>query len=203
MVNWLKKLNQAKPFPVPFKTRDKIPFRGKETQDFGAWNIDQSMNEEEANKEEMMHPDMSYLGQGNVGMAYQTPESVIKYTSDLSECEAAERLYQNPIPCAVRVLSSPVILNDHLAKLELEKVTPLNLQQKEVISAAYDCYDQERTSDCLDQLDSHYDQKLILDYRILRECLWSNGFDPIDAHHDNVGYNSKGELVLLDLGGSV
>jgi hypothetical protein len=205
-VNWLAKLNQSKPFPVPFNTRDNIPIskaRDPSTP-WGAWNVNEVMRPEEAEFEETSHPNMSYLDQGNVGVVYDLGDSVIKYTSDVSEAQSAQEIYENPIPCAVRVLQPPTMINDKLAKIVLEKVTPLNSAQKKIIWDAVDTYENNRGETLEDMIErlSPTERQLVLDYDYLRNCLWENGFNSGETHEHNIGYNSEGTLVLLDLGGA-
>jgi hypothetical protein len=197
-MSWLSRTSQVKPFPVPFQNRDPIPMFPLEEDPKGISNVDYLMNQEQADEQERMHPEMSYLNQGNKGIVYETENSVIKYTSDVKEMDAALRLYEVPLSCAVRVLSPPVKITEDLVKLELEKVEPLSNEEIRVIDAFHFVFRQGRKPDNL-TVGLEYPE-LLAEFRGLRECLRSYGFRLVDVHGDNVGRNANGDMVLLDLG---
>lgn len=182
------------------------------------------MTEQEAKQEEDI-PELQYLGQGSEGVAYSHFNGVIKYTDEPREVSSARRLFRNPIPCTVKVLSEPRILhdnrNDFLAAIELERVQPLSPAEREVLydfSRSYRFYGDAETlrtkNELLQSWNTYQDffpdqqlfqetiNKLTDEYKTMAECLRANHFSPDDAHPWNLGRNKEGHLVLLDLGHS-
>lgn len=185
--------------PLPF--REDVPIY-PDAPYYGANRIDHSMNQETADLTEKQHPNMSYLGQGNIGVAYDAGDRVIKITSDPTEYRAALQQFENPIPCLVNCLAPPEIIQKHdndpnkiIYKLTLEKVYPLTEDEFEILDAYLDESEFEDTDD--------YD-----DYSIVQECkklmdeFVAYNVRVPDAHAGNIGRNNAGRLVLLDLGGS-
>lgn len=195
-MSWLSKVSQFKPFPLPADA----PWDDK---NFGAFRVDELMSEDTASSESVMHPDLSFLGQGNIGVAYRSDGYVIKYTSDVQEYRAGVFLVNNPTPCTVRVYGcDEVQSNPGVWKLVLEEVTPIDDVDKNDVNSIHDFWS------VYDDFPDDYslvatNKKLYYDYVWLIQCLTENGLDAWDAHGGNVGYNSKGRLVLLDVGKTI
>ncbi|KKN50718.1 hypothetical protein LCGC14_0629790 [marine sediment metagenome] len=174
---------KAKPMPLPYRSTIKYlePPIGNEWlhkyHGSGAFDIDKIMSEEAAEKEEKKRPSMTWLGHGNMGIAYQDKGKVIKYTDESSEAKAAERLMRSPIPCTVSVYDVELV-EDRLWSLVLEKVKPITWKE----------YSEAMESGLVEELN---------------DCLIEHGYFIDDVHWKNLGWNQDGDLVLLDLGGTL
>jgi hypothetical protein len=163
--------------PLPYEST--IPeIIDRDYHGFGRTIMDRRMTEETARREEERNPGLHWIGHGNCGIAYETANgTVIKYTDDRLEFEAASRLMENPIPCTVRVYDAYVVqeYKPFLWAIELEKVIPM--KESEDFSSE--------------------GQRQIAN---VKACLESNRYNSTEAFYKNLGWNKDGNLVLLDLG---
>lgn len=165
-----------KDMPLPFQGVG-VPLSQKPSDYWGASNIHEKMREQTAHDQESRHPHLQYFDQGNVGLVYEENGNIIKYTYSREEFEMASHLYNNPIPCTVKVMEPPIQIQKQpdLYKIVLEKVQRFGDKEK------YNLYNSPRYFD-------------------LNKCLESNGLEGYDLHSKNIGVNSSGQWVVLDMG---
>jgi len=81
--------------------------------------------------------------------------------------------------CVVKVLLPPEAIQSDLYKITLEKVINLTTEQ-------------------INNFEN--DENIAENYRSMERCLEENGYCTTDASPENIGYNSVGNMVILDLG---
>lgn len=198
--NWLQKISQFKDMPVPHP--DTIPEYNKQQEYGGHYNIDTIMTEETARSEESKH-DFRYLGDGMMGLVFHKNGRTYKYVADDDEVAGAERAYENPLSCIANVLEPPRMVQEYpkpIWLITMEKVELLNDFEQDVIRDYRNKIQGETYNDII--LDMSESQSIIQNYDNLVDCLETNSFGSNDAHAENIGYDSQGNLVLFDLGGS-
>lgn len=198
----------AKDMPVPFGERDKRPInqdkiKGRKGSDF----IDVIMHDVTREDEENAFPDMKYLNQGNRGIVYDLGNGkVLKYVFERNEYETALYIQQNPIPCAVRIFDVQMVQkgDGNVYRIISEKLLPLKRKKDiDIINKLRDFIKPIITQKGLGgfkSIPSNIRNGVAADYLDMCHCLVSRGYSISDAHGENVGYNSEGNLVLMDLG---
>lgn len=185
--NWLKKISQKKPMPLPFSSEGLLGGKGLEEMDF-------SMSRETADFEKQRHPDINFWAAGNKGLVADIGDKVVKYTFSQKELETAKKIMYarqdgDPIECVAQVYDIEEIQHhpEYIGKIVFEKVTPL------IIPKAKNQF--EYVTD--DEIKAMYTEN---EYEELLDCLESNNISYYDSHTANLGRNSQGKLVLLDIG---
>ena len=220
-MNWIEKIAQSKPMPLPFSTDDESG---------GTQWIDREMSQQTADQLKEQYPGINFLGGGGVGVAGEHGGNAIKFTLDFQEASLAEELMKKNLSCIVDVYSVKQVQEEAHGKvavwaIESEKVdTNLTKEQKDLggnINAdlKYGTYSRwgvnspipssitEQGWEAVKQYfyekytkQYPHEQQFITDYLEMRTCIENSNLITQDAHGDNVGYNKKGKLVLFDLG---
>jgi len=210
MKNWMQKIAQAPPKPMALPFRRSLPYDPSELE-LGAHQVDQTMDESTALSEEETFPEMEYLDEGAVGVAYKYDHPtygniVIKYTPDYEEAAAAGLIYKNPLPCFVNIHEEPKELTAedgrHVWRIISEEVQVLDKVETTFVKKIQRFYHEQKAYPIMNYLWPLAYKKLYTDYKAMAECIEENGFSIDDAHGGNIGYNSEGRLVLFDLGES-
>lgn len=188
--------------------------------------VDEGLNPDVADALTKEFGPLKYLGHGSYGIAYdqKNPERVLKVTDDDSEAIAANRLMQNPIPCAVRIYSVKKLNDMGWWALETQRVNPIPVNTKRYIAYIASLFNSnfdnnvgENTtfeyalegtksdSECRIRFGISIDKarEIFNRYRTMFMCLKSNGFNATDAYSSNIGINKNGSFILLDVGHSV
>lgn len=200
-MSWFKKISMPLPFERPI---DKYPGGGY-------YNIDRIMSEETAEKEKLHRHKPEYLGSGSFGVAAIDPKtnSVVKYSAERNEYEIAKFLFHNPCPCFVKILEEPTIIQStgkpvysivtekvrELFESEEDKIYLMNL--RELAERRPENYLREYENKLMKYPENEF---IIKKHQELYECLQQNGYYCEDVHGGNIGFNSQGKLVILDLG---
>lgn len=203
-MNWYKHLLAM---PVPQALNYPETYRG------GLKAVDRRLDQEDATTIEKEHGPLSFLGHGSYGVAYDEQlgksNTVVKITQDESEYKAALKLMQNPIPCAVRVYSAKELRwgNWKIITERLNKLSPKHIEIVDDIWMGWTrgkeaLFDEipKRRNITVEEFAEIFEK-----YEKMSMCLESHGYQSIggDAHGDNIGSNSAGDYVLLDLGQSL
>lgn len=213
--NWLSKLCQSKPMPLPFRgdgIRDKLPIRDQKGWD----NIDHTMSQETANSEANYGPE--FLGSGAHGIATTAPSNTVKkYTTRRSEAAAAKMIMQNPRDHLVKIITVDQIqTSPNLWSIQMERCKTLNELEKRVINATENgefnqprdfrkflnnaIFGKHLTPQELDDPNIlNHIELLYLQFCAVWKDATTIGLGHPDASANNVGWNSNGDLVLFDL----
>lgn len=160
------------PSETPIKPYD--PFYQSEL--YGALSVDGYMTEELAKDEKEKFPEIKYVGQGQSGVVYDIgSDRVAKYTRRELEYKIAKELIKYPIDCTTKVFDAENL--GFVYRIVFEKVKPLQSLE-----------DMHNFTVGNNEL-----------RKLLGDCLNRNGWGSGDLHGANVGYNSDGNLVLLDI----
>lgn len=225
-MNWLQRISQFKPMPLPYGIPDAGIGRGFS-------HIDNQMSQETADKQKGQYPDISYLGSGVEGIASDIPGGVLKYTDQEKEYLSALNQYKQQLPCLVRILEEPKQIQvpptpqrpwpkhtSPLWAIAMEKVQALDEDERNVMNfimgweidpGRYPTF--EETLNFTDFLYKKYGvkkpkvapekiQRVHYAYRHMKTCFADNKFESRDAHTKNVGWSKDGRMVLFDLGRS-
>ena len=190
-MNWLQRLAQSKPMPVPFK--EKVPSNGSG----GIYWIDESMPEESANREEMEltrrhNRPWAYQGSGTWGLVYRNHEDekeaneVLKYTRDKGEYQLAKRLLDmqlsgNPCPCAPKIIEARKVPGSSSYRIIREYARPLEDRTSE--------YDNELLTATGERLDRYSDEYNVLKNELL-SCLKEWYLTTWDSSDNNLGWST-------------
>jgi len=223
-MNWFSKIakekTDEKPMPMPFTTEDRSG---------GTKRIDREMSQQTADQLKKQYPEIEFLGAGGIGVAGQSGNNVIKFTSDEDEAMMAKQLMKINIPCIVKIYSVKKVQEPRkfdsyynattIWVIECEKVnTNLTLDQKRLAGdmnailqiGGWSTMPSEFIRQGWESKKQYVyektikefpqEQQFINDYLEMRMCLDKNNIIADDAHGDNIGYNKQGKLVLFDLG---
>lgn len=207
--SWYKAC-QSKPMALPVQAPPEVK------PNYGFHRIDDLMDQETAEQLRQKFPDISYLGSGAVGLAYEcSPGRACKITEDWKEARAAEGAISlqetNEYTGMVPVYSVERIqANPPLWLITAKKVTPLDQTDQKYYNFAPTTYvpTPNELADLLADTKQYYDnfnpepgrfQLIIEKKRHLYIALLGNNISTYDAHCNNVGWDGE-NLVLLDLG---
>ncbi len=205
-MNWLRKISQGKPFPLPFDVPDRqdhagpIIFRGKT-------RIDDTMTQDTADEEQRRNEEMSYLGVGSYGIVADLGNGmVLKYIASPNEAETARRVMQTKPPCVVKIHEVRE-LQDDLWGIVMDKVRLLNSGESYQASA-YKWYwisitegmSLEEFVDRSSYVPEKFTHEFYDKYAKMLICLRENKIPLDDVHGDNCGYDNEGNLVVFDIG---
>ena len=191
--------------------------------------INDRLTEESVKRLETQYgQDLQYLGHGENGVAFENSNgTVVKVTSDPGEVENAKRLIDAPQKGFVKVYSVNVLQSDPpLWVLETEKVDDLTPEEKQIMTLLFPDtptlvdnpesefaeVESNRTRGVKNY--RYYQMKLITFYKdagpkefaLLKKLYKSyvnlaRGLEMVsDVHIENLGWNNRGEMVILDLG---
>lgn len=215
MFNWFQKICQTKPMALPAYPASDPKLKGVWK---GTGRIDRSMTTETANYVKNRYPQISWLNEGAYGVAFDCkPGTVCKITDQRTEAQNALKFKLNPNSSVVRIFKvSPIQRNNKsLWIIEMEKVKTLNIQEQQVYREIFKCFERNNLLEwnmsfnaCLKekQLAAEHivgeNNPLILKITQGIDNLWKNLDENLleDAHHNNVGWNEQGNLVIFDLG---
>lgn len=219
----LRVVSQAKPMPLPF--RQNIPEDNLKRPT--TMKYDYMMTEDTARAQEAELGDANWLGDGSYNIVYQKGDVAIKYCEDETEVEIYRKQYERKLPCLVKVLEPPREIQEELWQIKMEKVEPLEEEQRRVIAVASQwalthfrgvekgnfgsLYSEiKQFVEIYNRNASHrpswtgldVDNPVLIAYAKLLICLKSYMMTFPDVHSRNVGWDKNGTLVLFDLGGS-
>ena len=141
-----------------------------------------------------VHPDLSYLGHGNNGVAYEhsDPNTVVKITKSAREIENARNQLEREVSCLVNVHSVVMVGEGSVYKIITEKLQPLTPEEVAQVDRAQKVYKETWKFP--------KDTPVAIRFARLWYCLESHGIDTYDVRSDNIGKRADGSFVLLDLG---
>lgn len=204
MKNWFKRYKIAD-MPLPEAT--DYP----NTSHYLLEKYDSLISQETVDELKIKYPNLKYIGQGSFNIAYDTGKgTVLKMLSDFNEYSIYKKYKDINISCIVKILD--IFRIGYVFFAEMEKIRLLNIEEKSIINKIRDFYfinfmfiNNDKSVEEIYGYTRHHlkvDEELLLKYIYFIKCLWNNGFSDLDAHYNNIGYNSNGDLVLFDLGGS-
>ena len=199
-MNWYSTLKHAMPLPS-VQNNYPNPHEGWG----GILAVDEQLPQEAADEINQTHGDLSYLGHGANGIAFthKNPNSVIKLTKSRQEAERAFQLRSHNIPCVVSIFDVQQVANS-VWKIETEKVQPLTPEDRSYIKwvglLGKDKSDERIERTILSPEEKANLSRYVKEYTSFLACLESNGVPSADVKRDNMGRNSKGHFVLLDVG---
>ena len=167
-------------------------------------DLDGRIDTEQANDLAKQYPNMSYLGNGNAGIAYehQNPNTVVKVTRDGLEAERAKELIGKVIPCCVQCFNVKEVGRGAWS-IETEKVQPLSSDEKKLFDHIYNLEwsteQQHLMSDYVAKYGVTKYRQAKAEFTELCRCLRQHGVSDEDAAGVNLG-RRNGKLILLDLG---
>jgi len=140
-MSWYKNITKiAEPLPDAIGVPEKF-------KQMGPYHLREWMPGDKAKEETKKHPDLSYIGHGNSGIAYQTrADQAVKYTVDEKEYNAAVKVMDiqktNPNTGIARIYDArivhktprPVSIKDQnrvkdVYAIVMEKLAPLSQQE--------------------------------------------------------------------------
>jgi len=220
-MNWYRKINKQSDQALPGV--DTIPGRDYDTCGREGINeLDLALTEEDAQGQDKLHPDLNYLGAGNYGVAYETsPDQpvVVKYTRDYDEYENAraillvqENIGGGTVPGVVHVFKAEKV-NEEIDKIWLEKVSlvprnEVNIINKMGPNRIKSMVEQEMSEDYVlialssEGLKDVRSPEFVQVYQKLHRFIekLNENFQHYDLHSGNIGIDSDGEYLLLDIG---
>ena len=198
--NWYKKLvNADSPLPIV----EGLP----EENTLALEELD-ALDTETIEKENKLYPNLKYLGHGCHGLATeQRPEGrVIKYTTSIKELQSAKIILEQQkiqnishLPGIVGVYDVREI-KGNISSISMEKVRTLN--DEEFLTFGYAFNGKRRYGHPVseDEINQELFRKMEEGITIIKQTATELEMPLWDLHANNVGWNSEGELVLLDLG---
>lgn len=203
-MNWLQRLAQIKPMPLPVIYLPK----GKVRPEQGFTVMDDLMTQETADAEKATHPDISFLGSGQSGVATDIGNKIVrKYTSDADEAANARVQMDLRRQHIVAVYDVQEIQNGIWA-IDSEKVQPLSDEEAAAVTEIYHAITEENAIPGYDHITTEdpdidpavFDQVHDEYLRFVMQMSEDDYFTINDAWGDNMGRTEDGRMVLLDLG---
>jgi len=221
-MNWYKEIKFAAP-PLPsYRGIDDISY-GPSKRRTGIDAIEIALTEEKAEKEKRRNPPLTYMGSGAWGIAYEPGISeniIVKYTTDDTEYISAKRILEmqeggRNVPGIATVFYAEEI-DEGIYKIYLEKAFPLTREEARMVNALShennNVIEEHNFNEYYEFFMSDYKKAFVsgVNLKIIREAY--NKFRELiislkpaiiwfrDVHGDNIGKNSKGDYIILDLG---
>lgn len=222
--------------PIPFEEnvttlrKEKIKDENTRTQENDGFNendflqgprkVDQEYSKKQILNIEKLFPNAKPIGLGNMGIAYDIGDKILKVTVDWSEFDSAKQLMKKPLETHVIVYE----VNEKYKYIIIEKIKPLKTIEKEVYYILYQIYSQffsnkkPTTETFVQQIQKVKNRKdvqsllqtdefytLIPPFVTFINKLKEYGLNPqhLDIHDDNVGIDNNGNIKILDLGMSL
>lgn len=211
-MNWLQKLCQrAKPMPLPFDVPEGIT-NELESRGMGSPRIDERMSQETADMLQDQYG-VNFLGAGNEGVAgyydREGTDAVMKLTDSEREAKMCQYIQQIKPPCTPMIYDVQQVQYEpyELWAISMEKVQPIEEDSDMWFAANEMSYDLPYPNDVSESSQwivekypnlTNFRQK----YINMTECLLDHDIWTRDAHAANIGFDSEGNLVLLDIGKS-
>jgi len=182
-MNWYKKSQKKRVHSLALPLEEELSEKGHLDYDddenlwFGAYYLKDDILEEEGKMLESRYPEMRPLGSGHEGIAYDIGDGkVLKLTFNEAEYDIGQTLIDNPSPHFANVYSVEKLNQSYaivLEKCQLWDTSEIRHEEVEKILGAL-------RSNVYDLFGCFANLQEITD--------------------DNVGINSKGNLVVIDLG---
>ena len=174
----------------------------------GIDKVDAMMRENVAEQESKIYPDLKYLGHGGYGLVGESLGKAIKYTTEKDEIDTAVKLLKAQKNRGVKHLPGIVAIynirkmNPSLAAIEIEKVKPLSGEDN--VRAFYLLSRNTDIPDVHEQLKRNVPENVLVAMEQgianVKHLATELKLNIVDFHDGNVGFNSQGEFVVLDLG---
>jgi len=203
-MNWYEKSLIKEASPLPTLQQGEYS-----RSSYGLQDVDKYLSQEEADK--MSKEKLSLLGVGGNGIAWESGNTAIKLTVDELEKRNAKIIMNkqkllgvSALPFVVGVYSIREI-PPHLDRIEIEKVTPLDMTERRFFEWFYgeisgDSFSLESASSRMAaQENKNGFEKIIFAIKKLCNCLKEYNIDDVDIFSPNVGWRGN-DLVILDLG---
>ncbi len=213
--------NQKYPTRKPLQENEKFHEGFDENDDImlGPQRINNEYTQKQIQNIEQKFPDAKPIGFGNMGVAYDLGDKILKVSIDFTEFDAAKQLLEKPLETHVTVYE----VNQKDGYIIIEKIKPLTNIEKEVYFVLYQIYSEffknklnteafiqqiqkikTRTS-IKKLLTANEFHTLIPPFVNFINKLKEYGLEPshLDIHDDNVGIDDNGNMKILDLGMSL
>ncbi len=204
-MNWLQKISQGKPFPLPFNVNVDDHNLGE-----GVSKIDDVMTQETADEEQRRYEDIYYLGAGQFGIAADLGNGmVLKYIKEPTEAVESERVMKLNPSCVTKIHEVRQ-LQDNLWGVIMDKVRlldPIDIRQVTAMrnlcvagSMTFREFIREARVKEFPTVDN-WTEHLFNEYVEMMSCLRANDVYSHDMHGKNCGHSrTTGKLVAFDIG---